>query len=146
MESKQTRKDGKIDFPNFANINKESYPIKVSSEAPFYKNNSKNLFDLPIITHFEKDAGPFITSSIIFAKNKEKTQKIQNSSTHRMLLLNEKEMVIRMVEKGKASSQMLYPGQGTQRRFKNKCSNRSTPLQLIWLLHTKQHTVLMKFQ
>lgn len=93
---KTNRKDGKIDFPNFANINKESYPIKVSSEAPFYKNNSKNLFDLPIITHFEKDAGPFITSSIIFVQDKE--TETQNSSTHRMLLLNEKEMVIRMVE------------------------------------------------
>src|SRR6476469_7195747 len=93
---KTDRKDGKIDFSNFANINKESYPIKVSSEAPFYKNNSKNLFDLPIITHFEKDAGPFITSSIIFVQDKE--TETQNSSTHRMLLLNDKEMVIRMVE------------------------------------------------
>jgi 2,5-furandicarboxylate decarboxylase 1 len=93
---KTNRKDGKIDFSNLANINKESYPIRISSEAPFYKNNSKNLFDLPIITHFEKDAGPFITSSIIFAQDKE--TETQNSSTHRMLLLNEKEMVIRMVE------------------------------------------------
>ena len=93
---KTNRKDGKIDFSNFANINKESYPIKVSSEAPFYKNNSKNLFDLPIITHFEKDAGPFITSSIIFVQDKD--TETQNSSTHRMLLLNDKEMVIRMVE------------------------------------------------
>ncbi len=86
----------KIDFSNFANINKENYPIKISSEAPFYKNSSKNLFDLPIITHFEKDAGPFITSSIIYVKDEE--TKNQNSSTHRMLLLNNKEMAIRMVE------------------------------------------------
>lgn len=86
----------KIDFSNFANINKENYPIKISSDAPFYKNSSKNLFDLPIITHFEKDAGPFITSSIIYVKDEE--TKNQNSSTHRMLLLNNKEMAIRMVE------------------------------------------------
>src|ERR671920_2568547 len=41
----------KIDFSNFANINKESYPAKISSDAPFYKNSSQNLLDLPIITH-----------------------------------------------------------------------------------------------
>jgi 2,5-furandicarboxylate decarboxylase 1 len=87
---------GKIDFSNFAAINKENYPIKISSDAPFYKNSTKNLFDLPIITHFEKDAGPFITSSIIYVKDEETGN--QNSSTHRMLLLNSKEMVIRMVE------------------------------------------------
>jgi anhydromevalonate phosphate decarboxylase len=88
--------NGKIDFSNFASINKENYPIKISSDAPFYKNSSKNLCDLPIITHFEKDAGPFITSSIIYVKDEETDN--QNSSTHRMLLLNSKEMVIRMVE------------------------------------------------
>jgi 2,5-furandicarboxylate decarboxylase 1 len=88
--------NGKIDFSNFASINKENYPTKISLDAPFYKNSSKNLFDLPIITHFEKDAGPFITSSIIYVKDEETDN--QNSSTHRMLLLNNKEMVIRMVE------------------------------------------------
>ena len=88
--------NGKIDFSNFANINKENYPLQVSPGAPFYKNNSNNLFDLPIVTHFEKDAGPFITSSIIYVKDEE--SKSQNSSTHRMLLLNDKEMAIRMVE------------------------------------------------
>jgi UbiD family decarboxylase len=64
--------------------------------APFYSNYSTDLFDLPIITHFEKDAGPFITSSIIYVKDRETGS--QNSSTHRMLLLNNKEMAIRMVE------------------------------------------------
>ncbi|HZH39051.1 MAG TPA: UbiD family decarboxylase [Bacillales bacterium] len=88
--------NSKIDFSNFANINKENYPIQISPDAPFYKNNSNNLFDLPIVTHFEKDAGPFITSSIVYVKDEE--SKSQNSSTHHMLLLNDKEMAIRMVE------------------------------------------------
>src|SRR3712207_8454744 len=56
--------------------------LPISPDAPFYKNNSNNLFDLPIVTHFEKDAGPFITSSIIYVKDEE--SKSQNSSTHRM--------------------------------------------------------------
>jgi UbiD family decarboxylase len=93
---KTNSKNNKIDFSNFANINKENYPIKTSPDAPFYRNNSKSLLDLPIITHFEKDAGPFITSSIIYVMDEESQS--QNSSTHRMLLLNSKEMAIRMVE------------------------------------------------
>ena len=93
---KTNSENSKIDFSNFANINKENYPVKISPDAPFYKNSSQNLLDLPIITHFEKDAGPFVTSSIIYVKDEESQS--QNSSTHRMLLLNSKEMIIRMVE------------------------------------------------
>jgi 2,5-furandicarboxylate decarboxylase 1 len=54
------------------------------------------LYDLPIITHFEKDAGPFITSSIVFSENQEKGK--QNQSTHRLLRLDDRHMAIRMVE------------------------------------------------
>lgn len=73
-----------------------SEPEKRTDRAPFYQNSSTNLKDLPIVTHFEKDAGPFITASIVFAKDQERGN--QNSSTHRLLLLDEKNMVIRMVE------------------------------------------------
>jgi 2,5-furandicarboxylate decarboxylase 1 len=77
-------------------ISKASPPRKVSSDAPFYENSSNDLKDLPVVTHFEKDAGAFITSSIVFAKDQEKDN--QNSSTHRLLLLDKKHMAIRMVE------------------------------------------------
>src|SRR5919107_1326004 len=78
-------------------IAKASTPrIISSSDAPFYENSSDDLNDLPVITHFEKDAGPFITSSIVFANNQENEN--QNSSTHRLLLLDKKHMAIRMVE------------------------------------------------
>ncbi len=73
-----------------------SQPSSVQCEAPFEKNSSKNLFDLPIVTHFEKDAGPFITSSIVFARDQEMGN--QNSSTHRLLRLDDRHMTIRMVE------------------------------------------------
>jgi UbiD family decarboxylase len=66
------------------------------SRAPFEQNSSKNLADLPVVTHFEKDAGPFITASIVYAKDQEKGN--QNSSTHRLLLLDNRHMAIRMVE------------------------------------------------
>jgi 2,5-furandicarboxylate decarboxylase 1 len=73
-----------------------SKPAKTSGAAPFYQNSSKDLGELPIITHFEKDAGPYITSSIVFAKDPDKGT--QNSSTHRLLKIDDQNMVIRMVE------------------------------------------------
>jgi anhydromevalonate phosphate decarboxylase len=73
-----------------------SDPKLSSGRAPFEKNSSRTLADLPIVTHFEKDAGPFITSSIVYAKDQEKGN--QNSSTHRLLLLDDQHMAIRMVE------------------------------------------------
>ena len=54
------------------------------------------MFDLPIVTHFEKDSGAFITSSLVIAKDKETGT--QNLSTHRLLRLDKKRMAIRMVE------------------------------------------------
>ena len=71
-------------------------PSAYSGAAAFEKNSSKTLADLPIATHFEKDAGPFITSSIVYARDQEKGN--QNSSTHRLLLLDDHHMAIRMVE------------------------------------------------
>jgi UbiD family decarboxylase len=73
-----------------------SEPARSNSGAPFEKNSSRNLNDLPIVTHFEKDAGSFITSSIVFAKDQDKGN--QNQSTHRLLRLDERHMAIRMVE------------------------------------------------
>ncbi len=61
-----------------------------------WHKNSKNLYDLPIVTHFEKDSGAFITSSLVIAKDKETGN--QNLSTHRLLRLDKKRMAIRMVE------------------------------------------------
>ena len=61
-----------------------------------WKKNSRNLYDLPIITHFEKDSGAFITSSLVFARDNETGY--QNLSTHRLLRLDKKKMAIRMVE------------------------------------------------
>jgi UbiD family decarboxylase len=76
-------------------IAEASLPTVVGN-PPFQENSSRDLFDLPIVTHFEKDAGPYITSSIVFAKDQERGN--QNSSTHRLLRLDEKHLVIRMVE------------------------------------------------
>jgi len=44
----------------------------------------------------KKDAGAYITSSVVFAKDQERGN--QNASTHRLLLLDDRHLVIRMVE------------------------------------------------
>ena len=73
-----------------------SAPAKAQGAAPFEKNSLRSLNDLPIVTHFEKDAGPFVTSSVVFAMDQEKGN--QNQSTHRLLRLDDRHMAIRMVE------------------------------------------------
>ena len=70
--------------------------IRNLTDSKIWAKISKNLFDLPIVTHFEKDSGAFITSSLVIAKDKETGT--QNLSTHRLLRLDKNRMVIRMVE------------------------------------------------
>ena len=73
-----------------------SAPTRTEGGGLFEENSSTSLYDLPIVTHFEKDAGPFITSSIVFSKDQDTGK--QNQSTHRLLRLDEHHMAIRMVE------------------------------------------------
>ena len=61
-----------------------------------WKINQKNLLSMPIVTHFEKESGPFITSSIAYATNPETGK--QNSSFHRLMPIDKTHLSIRMVE------------------------------------------------
>ena len=69
---------------------------KLISNGKFMENKSRDLSVLPIVTHFEKESGPFITSSIAYAKNPESGK--QNSSFHRMMPIDKTHFTIRMVE------------------------------------------------
>ena len=69
---------------------------KIISSANFFQNKSNDLSCLPIVTHFEKESGPFITSSIVYVKNPESGE--QNSSFHRMMPIDNTHFSIRMVE------------------------------------------------
>ena len=64
--------------------------------AAFRDNSSSTLGDMPIITHFEKEPGPFITSSVVFAVNPQTGR--QNTSFHRMMPIDQGRLTIRMVE------------------------------------------------
>ncbi|MDE1769867.1 MAG: UbiD family decarboxylase [Thaumarchaeota archaeon] len=69
---------------------------KIIQKPKFAENQSRDLFTLPIVTHFEKEPGPFITSAIIYTKNQE--MGTQNSSFNRLLRLDKNHFSIRMVE------------------------------------------------
>ena len=69
---------------------------KISAAAKFFENSSKDISILPIVTHFQNESGPFITSSILYAQNQEK--KSQNSSFHRLMPIGKNKFSIRMVE------------------------------------------------
>ncbi len=75
---------------------KKAKKPKIISSGKFMENKSKNLFSLPIVTHFAKESGPFITSSIVYAKNPETGK--QNSSFHRFMPIDKTHFSIRMVE------------------------------------------------
>ena len=75
---------------------KKAKAPKIVSSGKFQENSSKNLLSMPIVTHFEKESGPFITSSIIFAKNPDTGE--QNLSFHRLMPIDKKHFSVRMVE------------------------------------------------
>ena len=76
-------------------IRKASRP-RIIKSGRFMKNRSSSLDRLPIVTHFEKESGPFITSSIVYAKNPETGR--QNSSFHRLMPIDGNHLSVRMVE------------------------------------------------
>lgn len=72
-------------------------PLKCKevSSPTFQKVKPEELSMLPVLTHYEKDAGPYITSATVIASDPETG--VQNASIHR-LLAREGYFVIRMVE------------------------------------------------
>ena len=87
--------DNSIHTKVISAIKKAKKP-KVISSGKFMENKSQDVSVMPIVTHFEKESGPFITSSIAYAKNPETGK--QNSSFHRLMPIDKNHFSIRMVE------------------------------------------------
>jgi UbiD family decarboxylase len=81
---------------NMISAIKKAKKPKVVPSGKFMENKSKNISIMPIVTHFEKESGPFITSSIAYVKNPETGE--QNSSFHRLMPIDKTHFSIRMVE------------------------------------------------
>ena len=54
-----------------------------------------NLRSIPILTHYEKDAGSYITSGAVYAKSEE--DHVENVSIHRLQVLDDDHLAIRIV-------------------------------------------------
>jgi len=63
-------------------------PVKEVLEKP-------KLTKMPILLHYEKDAGPYITSAAVSARSPD--GKIENVSIHRLLVLDDSHLAIRIV-------------------------------------------------
>lgn len=75
---------------------RESLEPDTIPRGMFLENRAGSARGLPIVTHFEKEPGPFIASAVVFAVNPD--TKKQNASFHRMMPLDGKRFTIRMVE------------------------------------------------
>jgi len=54
-----------------------------------------DLYKIPVVTHFEKDAGPYITSGVVHARSID--GKVENVSIHRLQVLDKNHLAIRLV-------------------------------------------------
>ncbi len=72
-------------------------PIKVDKFSDFseYNNLEIDLDKIPILTHYKRDGGKYITAGVVFARDP--VSGIQNASIHRMMVLDNKRLVIRIV-------------------------------------------------
>lgn len=61
-----------------------------------YEVEEKCLLDLPMLRHFERDGGRYITTSAVVANDPDYGR---NVSIHRMMVLDEKRLAIRVVER-----------------------------------------------
>ena len=71
-------------------------PPKIVKTGPVKEVTEKaDLTKIPILTHFERDAGPYITSAIVSARSSD--GKIENVSIHRLMVIDKNHLAIRQV-------------------------------------------------
>lgn len=86
-------------IPNLINaIQNPSKPKEVKKEqAPVLQNTIEpDLDKLPILTHADKDGGPYFSSAIVVSKDKELGQ---NCAYHRMMQIGKDKLVARILER-----------------------------------------------
>ena len=86
-------------------VNEISHKIIEATENPQKINNFNNLnkynsekadlSKIPILTHYKRDGGAYITAGVIFARDPETG--VQNASIHRMLVLGKDKLTVRIV-------------------------------------------------
>ena len=69
--------------------------IKADGTVKEVSEKKIDLSKIPILTHFERDAGPYITSGVIHARSVDGS--IENLSVHRLQILDKNHLAIRLV-------------------------------------------------
>jgi len=83
-------------YQRLINAWKTPIPPKIVKDGPVKEVVKKaSLSGIPILTHFERDAGDYITSAIVSARSTD--GKIENVSIHRLLVLDDKHLTLRLV-------------------------------------------------
>ena len=77
------------------NPQKVSNYLDINSSNYNYKTEKADLSKIPILTHYKRDGGAYITAGVVFAKDPETG--IQNASIHRMLVVKKDTLAIRIV-------------------------------------------------
>lgn len=73
-------------------------PQKVSNFIDLkdeYTSKRANLEKIPILTHYKRDGGAYITAGVVFARDPETG--VQNASIHRMMVIDKNHLAIRLV-------------------------------------------------
>jgi len=72
-------------------------PLKITNfrDLDEYNSIKADLSKIPILSHYKRDGGAYITAGVIFARDPE--TKIQNASIHRMLVLGKDKLTVRIV-------------------------------------------------
>lgn len=68
---------------------------KIVRDGEAKEVSKSDLSKIPILTHFERDAGPYITSAVVHAKSVDGNA--ENVSVHRLQVLDKKHLAIRLV-------------------------------------------------
>ncbi|MGQ9725856.1 MAG: UbiD family decarboxylase [Candidatus Bathycorpusculaceae bacterium] len=68
---------------------------KIVGDSAVEEVVEKDLSNIPILTHFEKDAGPYVTSAVVYARSVD--EDVENVSVHRLQVLDKKRLAIRLV-------------------------------------------------
>lgn len=70
-------------------------PLGRARSLKGYSSGEADLSRLPVLTHYRRDGGPYITAGVIFARDPETG--IRNASIHRMMVMGKDRMAVRIV-------------------------------------------------
>jgi 2,5-furandicarboxylate decarboxylase 1 len=68
---------------------------RIAGDGAVKEVAENDLSKIPVLTHFERDAGSYITSAVVYARNADGN--VENVSVHRLQVLDKKHLAIRLV-------------------------------------------------